>query len=193
MDIHGKTEQHDPASATVKSDAQHIASVTAASIPCTSAAFAELSAQILRSGKTLRFRASGGSMSPLVRDGDIVLVAPVAPSALRVGDVVLCSSAPGRIVVHRVVRWTTGPDSYHFTVQGDQVARPDGVMSEAQIHGRVVAIERGGTYIDMDARAMRALSSLTALRSRRRLGRGKWLAPARRLVRRLPFLSRYLS
>lgn len=162
------------------------------SIPCTSAAFAELSAEILRAGKALRFRAPGVSMLPLVRDGDVLLVRPVHPAAVRVGDLVLCSSEAGRIVVHRVVRRLAGPDARSFTVQGDAAARADGAIPEAQVYGRVVAIERGAAHIDLDRPVMRTLGWLAALRSRWNLGRGSGFWLATRLVKRLPVFSRYL-
>jgi signal peptidase I len=165
---------------------------TRTSIPCTSAAFAELSADILRAGKALRFRATGASMQPLLRDGDVLLVRPLDPRAVRVGDVVLCSSEPGRIVVHRVLRRQAGPEGYRFTVQGDQVARPDGVIPEAQVYGRVATIERSGAYIDVSRPLMRMLGGYAVLRSRWNIGRGRRLRLAGRLVKRLPVLSRYL-
>jgi len=169
--------------------------ITVTSIPCTSAAFAELSAEILRAGKALRFQARGSSMAPLVRDGDVLLVRPAEPVSLRVGDVVLCGigdNQPGRMVAHRVLERWDGPDGARFMVQGDQVARTDGVIPAARVYGRVVAIERAGAHIDMDRPVVRWLGRLAVLRSRRNLGRGRWLWPARRLVKKLPGLSRYL-
>jgi signal peptidase I len=141
----------------------------------------------------LRFRANGGSMSPLVRDGDVVLVRPVEPSSVRVGDVVLCSSHPGQIVVHRVVRKIDGPSGDLFTVQGDQVTQADGTIPAMQVYGRVTTIERAGARINLDGPAMRWLSWLAVLRSRWALGRGRQFRLARRLIRRLPVLSRYLA
>jgi signal peptidase I len=167
--------------------------ITATSIPCTSASFAELSAEVLRAGKTLRFRARGASMAPLVRDGDVLLVQPVGMRSVRVGDVVLCSSAPGRIVVHRVVRRLTGPTGRCLVVQGDQIAQPDGVIPGAQVYGRVVSIERAGAQIDTNAPVMRALGALGVVRSRWHLGRGRWFGLAGRLVSKLPGLSKYLA
>lgn len=163
------------------------------SIPCTLATFEGLSAEILRAGRALRFRAHGGSMWPLVRDGDVLLVQPVDPAAVRTGDVVLCGSGPGRVVVHRVVRIEDGPDSRRFTVQGDAVARPDGKFLPGQIYGRVVAIERGKTCIAMDRPAMRLLGRAAALRSAWNLGRGPRFQRARGLARRLPALSKFLA
>jgi signal peptidase len=162
-------------------------------ISCTSAAFAELSAEILGAGNALRFRARGTSMLPLVRDGDVLLVAPVHPATARIGDLVLCSNAAGRIVVHRVTRKEVSPEGRWFTVQGDAAARPDGLIPGAQVYGRVTAIERGGANIDVDRPVMRMLGWLAALRSRWNLGCRPGLRLATRLVKRLPVFSRYLA
>jgi len=167
--------------------------MTSTSIPCTSAAFAELSAEILRAGKALRFQARGASMSPLVRDGDVLLVQPAQRRGVRVGDVVLCRNEMGHVVVHRVVRRLMGPTGRRFVVQGDQVARPDGVIPGAQVYGRVVAIERAGARLETSRPLMRLLGALAVLRSRWNLGRGKGFALAGRLARKLPGLSRYLA
>jgi hypothetical protein len=170
-----------------------MAPASRASLSCTSAALPELSAEILRAGRALRFRAPGASMSPLVRDGDVVLVRPVHPSAVRIGDVVLCSNSPGRVVVHRVTRKGVGREGRWFTVQGDAVARADGVIPEAQVYGRVVAIERDGSSIALDGPVMRMLSGLAVLSSRWNLGRGLGFRRATRLVKRLPVFCRYLA
>jgi hypothetical protein len=166
---------------------------TVHSIPCTSAAFAQLSAEILRAGKALRFRARGASMQPLLRDGDVLLVQPMGSRPVQLGDVVLCSGEAGHVVVHRVVRRLAGPDSPLFTVQGDQLPRPDGALRGVQVYGRVVAIERSGAHIALDWPLMRMLSVLAVLRSRWNLGRLIWPPLVSRLVKRLPVLSRYLA
>jgi signal peptidase I len=163
------------------------------SIACDSTAFAELSTEILRSGKSLRFQARGGSMWPLVRDGDVVLVAPLDARSVRTGDLVLFRAGPGNVVIHRVIRVEVSQGRRRFTVQGDAVLLPDGVIPEAQVCGRVAAIDRGGAHLDMDRPVLRSLSWLAALRSRRNLGRGAPVRLIMRFVRRLPVLSRYLT
>jgi len=168
-------------------------SAAVTSIPCDSAAFAELSTALLRAGKAVRFQARGTSMRPLVRDGDVLLVRPVDATTVQLGDVVLCSSEPGRAVVHRVVRKLGGRAGLRFVLQGDQVAQPDGLVAAAQVYGRVAAIERAGAHIAMGEPAMRLLGGLVVLRSRWNLGRGRWYPLASRLIGRLPVLSRYLS
>jgi hypothetical protein len=130
-------------------------------------------------------------MSPLLRDGDVVLVQAVAPESVRVGDAVLCSSQPGRVVLHRVVRTVASASGRWLTVQGDQLARPDGVIPAAQIYGRAVTIRRNGVQIELDRPVPRLLGKLAALRSRWNLGRSSRFAS--RLLRAMPGLSRYLA
>ncbi len=59
-----------------------------------------------------------------------------------------------------------GRDGIRFTVQGDQVSLPDGVLPAAQVYGRVTAIERAGAPIDMSRAGLRVLGWAAALRSR---------------------------
>jgi hypothetical protein len=169
---------------------------TPGSIPCTAAAFAELGSEVLQAGVSLRFRARGTSMVPLVRDGDVVLVRPVEPRLVGVGDVVLCTlggGQPERVVVHRVVGRRAARCGPLFMVQGDRVAQPDGTVAAAQVLGRVAAIERAGREIDLSRPAMRLLGSLAVLRSRWKLDRRRGFGLVSRLVRRLPGLSKYLA
>ena len=44
----------------------------------------------LRQGETVSFRPRGHSMSPKIESGQLCTVAPIDPTALAVGDIVLC-------------------------------------------------------------------------------------------------------
>jgi len=46
--------------------------------------------QKLLDGETVSFRPRGNSMQPKIKSGQLCTVAPVDPSELEVGDVVLC-------------------------------------------------------------------------------------------------------
>jgi hypothetical protein len=154
--------------------------------------FSEICSQILNQGLTLRFRASGTSMQPLIRDGDFLLVQPRKTSPVHLGDVVLCSLYPGRIVVHRVIRRFTSPNGWKYTVQGDQILHPDGLVPEAQIHGKVFAIERDGKILYLDHPLMRALGILALLRSRWRIDHQSFRTISQ-VIKRLPYFYRYLT
>jgi signal peptidase I len=162
-------------------------------LPCTTTAFAGLSADLLRLGKTLRFQARGSSMQPLVRDGDVLLVQPAGSRQVRVGDVILCSShAEQRVIVHRVVRKRLTPDGMRYWVQGDQVSRPDGLMSDEQIFGQLIAIDRHDLQIDMCHPKLRFLSGLAVLRSRWQFGRQGWPYRTFHWIKRLPAFIHFL-
>jgi hypothetical protein len=57
--------------------------------------FPELTTDLLRQGCAVRFTATGGSMTPTVRDGDLVRCDPVDPTRVRPGDILLYRLRPG--------------------------------------------------------------------------------------------------
>lgn len=170
---------------------------TVDSISCTSTDFAQLSAELLGAGTAVRFEAHGGSMSPLVRDGDMLTVRPADPGSIWLGDLVLATDEHGRPLVHRVIRRTTGREGVRFTVQGDQVSRPDGVIPATRVYGRVTAIERAGSTIEVNQPALRMLGWVAALRSRWglncRQGCSRPYQLAAQVLRKLPAFSKYLA
>ncbi len=64
--------------------------------------FVGLTRELLQRGCHVRFRASGTSMHPTIRDGEVVTVAPSSGDAFAVGDVLLCRFGR-RPTAHRVV------------------------------------------------------------------------------------------
>ena len=57
-------------------------------------------------GATVEFRPSGSSMVPLIRSRQQVVVAPVDPSKLEVGDIVL-ARVSGTVYLHWSRLWTS--------------------------------------------------------------------------------------
>jgi signal peptidase I len=123
----------------------------------TTAVFNALACDVLESGRTLRFRAHGGSMRPFIRDGDVVEVAPVDAEALRRGDVVLRIDDSGRPLVHRVVEIAGRGECLWVKTQGDAMACADGTVEGTQVLGRVTAVERRNRRIALDRRLLRGL------------------------------------
>jgi signal peptidase I len=94
-----------------------------------------------RLGISTRFVARGGSMSPWIRDGDLVTVAPLESAIARVGDVAAYRrSGSDRLIVHRLVRRSKGA----WIAQGDRLPAPDGPVADAEILGIVARVERRG-------------------------------------------------
>jgi hypothetical protein len=65
--------------------------------------FENLICDYLKSGCMVRFRASGSSMHPTIRQDEIVIVAPVQPICPVIGDILL-SCCSGKLSAHRLVQ-----------------------------------------------------------------------------------------
>lgn len=97
-------------------------------------------------GVPISFCAKGFSMSPFVRDGDIVTVSPLRDSLPKIGDVVAFHcTLTDRLVVHRVI--CKKGNSYHM--QGDSVPMPDGIVPIDNIIGLVTKLERNGEKVSI--------------------------------------------
>lgn len=81
-----------------------------------------------------------GSMQPAIRPGDMVVVVPVEPATLEVGDVVTFQPHSGdpTLVTHRIVRVGLGSQT-KWTTRGDANGADDEPIIAAQIKGKVVA------------------------------------------------------
>jgi len=103
-----------------------------------SASFEVLSRELLNAGFSVRFQARGASMSPCIRDGQIVHVTPVIVSKLRKGDIVLTKGHSG-FRVHRLV--ITDHSKNLFITRGDCGLHNDPPVSGDQILGIVLTKE----------------------------------------------------
>jgi uncharacterized repeat protein (TIGR01451 family) len=103
-----------------------------------SARFEAISRELLNRGLSVRFEARGASMSPCIRDGEIVYVTAVIVSKLRKGDIVLLKSNDG-FRVHRLVVADAAKD--FFVTRGDCGQEDDPAVRGNQILGAVVAKE----------------------------------------------------
>ncbi len=103
-----------------------------------SPSFEALSRELLSRGLTVRFEARGASMSPCIRDREIVHVTPVIVSKLRKGDIVLVKSKSG-FRVHRLVIADHSRDFY--VTRGDCGQENDPPVNAQMILGIVVAKE----------------------------------------------------
>jgi hypothetical protein len=76
----------------------------------------------------------GSSMRPCLRPGTLAAVKEVEPADIRVGNVIVFRDDSGQPVMHRVISIRSG-----IVTQGDNLARPDGVVLAECIIGKVVA------------------------------------------------------
>lgn len=141
--------------------------------------------ELLREGHPVRFRAPGWSMHPTIRNGEIITVAPLGRSPVRVGDVVLYRRGRAAIA-HRVIRVRSASGrSVGFVLQGDAAPSCDRPIELAQVLGRVLAIERDGRRVRLD---LLSPAWARVCGCALRVARDVWLKGAR-IVRRLTFVQ----
>ena len=119
-----------------------------------SARFEALSRELLNSGCSVRFEARGASMSPCIRDGQIVYVTCVIVSKLRKGDIVLTKGHSG-FRVHRLV--VTDHSKNLFITRGDCGQQNDPPVRGDQILGIVVAkeVKLGKKFVRTNLKGLR--------------------------------------
>lgn len=101
---------------------------------------------VIGKGACFRFRSKGFSMSPFIKDGDVLTIAPVQGSAPCFGDVVVFTHPnTGKLIIHRII----GKKAVAYLTKGDNAPEGDGLISRAAILGRVAKVERNGKYISL--------------------------------------------
>lgn len=82
-------------------------------------------------------------MSPVIRDSDILTIAPLGGRTPALGEVVVYADSGGRLVVHRLV----GLHDSLCETRGDNLDGRDCEVPLTAVLGTVVAIERNGARI----------------------------------------------
>lgn len=115
----------------------------AGDLPLSNPAVIGLLRAVLAREKPFRFQARGASMSPFLKDGDVITVSPLSGDP-RLGDVVAYVSAEtGKLVVHRIVGRMNG----HYHIAGDGASGEQDRARRAEILGLITRIERRGKNI----------------------------------------------
>ena len=96
---------------------------------------------LLRDGQRVRFRATGLSMDPTIRDGDVLTVEPVDLGEVRPGEVLLCRTARG-VIAHRLVRCEAVENQLLYVLRGDASGTCDPPVSYGDVLGLVTSFRR---------------------------------------------------
>lgn len=88
-------------------------------------------------GQTVDFRPSGSSMVPLIRSRQLVTVAPVDPTKVEVGDIVLARVA-GTTYLHLVSAVDAGSGRVQIS---NNRGRVNGWTNHARLHGICTAVD----------------------------------------------------
>ena len=117
---------------------------TGGELPLSNRGQVELLRGITERGKSFRLRVLGSSMSPFIRDNDILTLAPIHDRPPDVGDVVaFVRPETGWLRIHRII----GRQHDGWLLRGDNCPESDGIFRLHEIVGRVTRIERnGGAY-----------------------------------------------
>ncbi len=73
--------------------------------------FIDVSTELLRQGKNVRFQAPGRSMHPAIKEGETITVAPIAPFDIKRGDILLYL-VRRKVIAHRVVSIKRGKSNF---------------------------------------------------------------------------------
>jgi hypothetical protein len=109
-------------------------------------ALAELMKEVLKKGYPFRFQARGWSMSPFIRDGDVITIIPYAHDRPRLGEIAAFIHPESlKPAVHRII----GKNSLACLIRGDNVSGSmnDGWIPKEKILGKVDQVERNGEKI----------------------------------------------
>jgi uncharacterized repeat protein (TIGR01451 family) len=155
--------------------------------------FEALTRQLLADGVDVRFQARGASMSPGIRDGQIVHVRSVPIVSLKKGDILLVRDEFG-FRLHRLVQTIAGADI--FVTRGDCGREDDPVVRRDQILGVAVAkeVRIGRRIMQVSTRGVKGRILRCGERGRSVLARGRTmmnLFRPRRAIAHLAFLAAF--
>jgi len=105
---------------------------------------AELLQDTTSKGYLFRFKVKGFSMSPFIKDNDVVTISPLINSKISLGILVaFIHPETQKLVIHRAIRRSKNV----YLIKGDNVPVSDGMVLVENILGQVTQIERKGRRI----------------------------------------------
>jgi len=144
-------------------------------------ALVEILQAVLDKRVPFRFRARGFSMTPFIKDGDVITVFPLEVFRPRLGDIVAFTHPVTRsLAVHRMI----GKKGDNFILKGDSVSDIQDIVTLNSLLGCVKLVERNGRQVFLGLGPERFLIALLT-----RIGLlSHLLTPLWKLVR--PFVKR---
>ena len=94
------------------------------------------------------FHVTSGSMAPLVRAGDVIIVRKAPTDRLVPGDVVVMNS-DGAMIVHRLLRKRRSRQGLLLVTKGDLHSRKDSPWNASEYVGRVEGIHKPNGRVDL--------------------------------------------
>ncbi len=136
-------------------------------------AIRQLFINLLREGHVIRSLAVGGSMSPSIKKGELLIVKPIALEEAEIGEIVAFRRDESHSVLttHRVVQKGREHGRRYIITKGDRNPYRDfPLVSSQEVLGKVVGLERKGRVLSLETPFYRLRGYLMA-----RLSLGLWL------------------
>jgi polysaccharide biosynthesis/export protein len=105
--------------------------------------FIDISSELLQSGYNIEFQATGNSMYPAIKDGEMITVQPAEISDIKARDVVLYRNQ-SRVIAHRVVQIE---ENSQLILRGDASENFDAPVEPQQILGKVISTKRARNFL----------------------------------------------
>lgn len=106
--------------------------------------FLETLRSFLANNITCKIRAQGFSMTPFIRDKDVLTISPLSDHSVKKGDIVAAiHPETNKFIVHRIIEKTDNG----YILRGDNSTNIDGIIAPQNIFGYVQKIERNGKNI----------------------------------------------
>lgn len=100
----------------------------------------------LARGEPIQLELSGHSMVPTILAGEAILIEPIPPDQVAIGDIVLYRSLSDTAVIHRVRRIEDDGYLGRIITRGDAARLDDFPVSLERVLGYAVAVEREGEW-----------------------------------------------
>ena len=124
-------------------------------------ALVQLLRAVLGKGAPVRFRAKGFSMSPFIKNEDMVTLSPLQAASPGMGDVIaFVLQGTDKLCVHRVV----GKKGDFYVTKGDNTSEADESVPKENILGFVTRVERDGKEVFLGLGPERFLIALLGRR-----------------------------
>jgi signal peptidase I len=99
---------------------------------------------VLEKGAPARFQAKGFSMSPFIKNNDVVTISPLKGKRPGLGEIIaFVHRETGGLCVHRIVR----KEGAFYITKGDNIAESAESVPAENILGLVARVERGGKEV----------------------------------------------
>ena len=105
--------------------------------------------QLIENNHAVKIVASGYSMFPFMRNGDVQTISPIPIEEIKVGDVAVFER-DNDWISHRVIAIRNTNNETTLTLRGDTSIQLDPLVTKANYIGKTVAFERGGTVYSID-------------------------------------------